>query len=309
MAKQDINNVPSIETIIAWGLGAYAAISLFLFVFLTNNITIWRERSSNIPFGLTKGRQEKKHLEKPRRIYWVCRNPSHKGWTVMLHSWGRKSERMVTRAQPHWDRGYSLLFVDARSHGESEYTRITTGYHYAKDVIEIMKKERIERPILHGLSFGAIAATIIAREYPVKALILEATSATIRAIYWDFYHYLRIPKIFFGWIPWLLLKIDWPWDELAPKNSLKKQNIPIFLIHGEKDELFDPEKHAEAIWEKIKDKPHVFKWIVPNSPHSRMAKHPEYYTRVERFLEYVEKIEGEKTHFTLQSTDKTDTAS
>ncbi len=252
----------------------------------------WRKKKSDIPFGLIEGNQTMKMLQHPKRVYWLCNNPKKKGWVVLLHSWGRRSDRMVKQAEVYWERGYSLVFVDARSHGLSQYTIITTGYHYALDVKEILEKESIKNPIVHGLSFGAIASTILAQKYDVRALVLEAVTSEITTIYDDFLRVTRIPKIIYGWIPWLLLKKNWPWEELAPINSLQRYKGPIFLIHGEKDDLFPYEQRVMKVWEKLKHRDNVFIWIVPESSHSRMAEHPEFKKRLNEFLDFVENQEN-----------------
>ena len=51
------------------------------------------------------------------------------------------------------------------------------------------------------------------------------------------------------------------------------------------------DKIAKKIISKLKERENVFLWIVPSSPHSRMARHPEFEKRVNQFLDFVEKEE------------------
>ena len=282
---------------VIWGLGIvvliYLLVSVVLFIFFTNNFFFWRKGEYHIPFGLEEGRQERKFVENPKIAYTLCSHPKSKGWAVFFHSWGRNSARMVSIARPYWEKHYSLLFVDARGFGLSQYTRESTALLYARDTIRIMKKEGISNPIAHGLSFGAIAATILAKEYPVRALVVEALTSDLTTLYNDFFRALRIPKWLFWWIPALIYHYDFPWEEYSPKNILKELTIPVFLIHGGNDIMFPPEVHFEENKRSLQENKRARFWLVKDSLHSKMYLNPLYPQRIKEFLDEVERVEQE----------------
>ena len=84
----------------------YLIVGLLLALFFSNNLLFWRSRHYNIPYGLTEGRQLRKEVQNPRVVYWVCENPrleDEDDWVVLLHSFGRNSGRMVSRARTYWE--------------------------------------------------------------------------------------------------------------------------------------------------------------------------------------------------------------
>jgi hypothetical protein len=278
-----------ISSIIIILIIVYLLIAAFLLFFMTNNAFFWRSSDYIIPFGLEDGNQERKQLENPRIVYWKCTNPSHNGWVILFHSWARNSARMVSRGQIYWDKGYSILLVDAMSHGQSYFAKYSTALAYAKDTIIIAKREEINDIIVHGLSFGSFASLIFTykSKLNVIGIVSEATASRLSSLFHDFLRATYMPRLLFGWIPKLILSYDFPWDECSPVNLLPKFNIPVFLIHGEHDKMFLVNDHFELNKVALKNNKKAFFWIVPASKHSKMALHPEYTGKIEEFIKFI----------------------
>ncbi len=295
-----------LPTLVVIVVGLYGLSVLIVFWMLTNNIFIWRPKNYHIPFGnIEDGNLKKGWLEPEGIRYWVCKNPdqSEGRWVVLLHSWGRNSARMVSRGKIYWNRGYSILLLDAWSHGQSKYKRTTTALWFAEHAMKICEIEGIEKPIVHGLSFGALASTIFASKRPVRAVIAEALLHDIRGMYEGFMRVLHIPKLLYWWIVVLILKMDFPWSEIEPKYTLSRLKIPIFLIHGAKDSMFPPERDFEMNKALLKETD--WYWLVPDSLHSKMEFHPDHSRKIIEFLEHVEEID-QSTAQSIKSSIRTD---
>ncbi|RMG22111.1 MAG: alpha/beta hydrolase [Methanobacteriota archaeon] len=278
-----------LSTLIITVVVLYLISVIIVFWMLTNNIFIWRSKDYLIPFGTAEDGSLKKGWLEPEGIrYWICRNPNQVDdrWVVLLHSWGRNSARMVSRGEIYWDRGYSLVFVDAWSHGQSKYRKTTTALWFAEHAMKICEIEGIESPIVHGLSFGALASTIFASRKPVRAVIAEALLHDIRGMYEGFMRVLHIPRILYWWIVVLILRMDFPWKEIEPKFTLPRLDMPIFLIHGAKDSMFPPERDFQKNISLLKE--NDWYWLVPNSLHSKMEFHPDHSRMINEFLDHVE---------------------
>lgn len=297
-----MSNFPLLVGIVG---GLYGLSVIIVFWMLTNNVFIWRSKNYIIPFGTLDDNLKKGWLEPEGIRYWVCNNPQQIDgrWVVLLHSWGRNSARMVSRAEIYWKRGYSLLFVDAWSHGQSRYRKTTTALWFAEHAMKICEVENIESPVVHGLSFGALASTIFASKKPVKAVIAEALLHDIPGMYRGFMRVLHIPKLLYWWIVVLILRMDFPWKEIEPKATLPHLKMPIFLIHGEKDSMFPPERDFQLNSALLKSLD--WSWLVPNSLHSKMEFHPDYSSRINEFLDYLEG-ELQSAPQSLKSSIKTD---
>jgi pimeloyl-ACP methyl ester carboxylesterase len=162
---------------------------------------------------------------------------------------------------------------------------MTTAILYAQDTRKIIEIEGINNPIIHGLSFGAVAGSIYVSKYPVKAFVAEALPSNYHDMFYDFLAKLRFPKLLFGWVPWLIMRYDFQWDEMAPSKIIQKLKAPVFLIHGERDSLFSIEKHFIPNSKGLDSKNNGSKsWIVPDSLHSKMAQHSGYEENLVVFL-------------------------
>lgn len=265
----------------------YGALIFLFAAFFNNNLLFIRsKRKYQIPYGLKEGRQERKELKSPKVVYWKCYNPNQQNpddWVIMLHSWGRNSGRMVERAKIHWELGFSLIFIDARSHGQSQFCWTSQGFIYGHDVIRVAQEESLKQPILHGLSVGAIAATVFAKYWHPRALIMEALVNNYRDMVIDTLTLFHLPKILFIWEVNLLFKLPLQFEEYRPDRVLPQLDCPIFLMHGEKDKWFKPENHFYPNLAALKGK-NVMSWLVPNSPHSKMALHPNYHEKLREFI-------------------------
>lgn len=256
---------------------------------------IWRPRKYSIPFGKNEGTQERKELQNPHVVYWVCKNPKEVGrkpWVILLHSWGRNSGRMIKRASVYWDLGFSLIFIDARCHGESSFSWPSNGFTFGEDALRVAEAEGIAKPVVHGLSAGAIGAVFFAANKQTSALILEALVSNYRDMVYDTIRFFHLPVIPFKWVAEYLLSMNYPFEEYTPMRVLPKLDVPIFLLHGEKDRFFPPKNHFDRNVEALKGKENFRAWLVPNSKHSKMALHPEYSSRLKQFL--IEVVSEEK---------------
>ncbi len=225
----------------------------------------------------------------PEKVrYWKCVNPhsSDEKWVVLLHSWGRNSARMVSRGEVYWNRGYSILFVDAYSHGQTRYYYTSTALWFAEHAHKICVNEGIQNPILHGLSFGSIASTIFSAHWGSRALVAEALPNNIKGTFYGFLRVLHIPTWLYSWEIFLLFHSGFPWQKVEPANNLPKIKVPIFLIHGENDSMFPIETHFKRNLELIK--PTDFNWVVSGSPHSKMGRNINYNSKLNEFIDYVE---------------------
>ncbi len=278
-------------SLLVWIVVLYLVAATLVFWSLTNNVFVFRPKNYTIPFGKEGTTQFKKMLLPEKIRYWRCENPNQLDgkWAVLLHSWGRNAARMVTRGKVYWKRGYSLIFVDAWSHGQSKYKRRTTALWYAQHTMKICKEEGIETPVVHGLSFGAIAATVVAANTPCRALVAEALFRDIEGMYEGFFRMLHLPKPLFWWEVRLIMRAKFPWDKLLPANNLPKITCPIFLIHGAEDDMFPPEETYDLNRTLLKETDWC--WLVDGSLHSKMEHHPDYFDKLGSFLEYVDSKE------------------
>jgi alpha-beta hydrolase superfamily lysophospholipase len=170
-----------------------------------------------------------------------------RGIVVLAHGWGRNRGRMVLRARRFAELGFTTVIHSARDHGRSSRHPFMNAPRFADDIESVLDWIR-EPVLLYGHSIGAAAALIVAHRSPskIKVLILEACyAATKEALLRLYRNYNRVFGIFFA--PMVVEWMDFFWkrglDRVSPVNLAPQIDLPVLIIHGEKDQNF-PLHHA-----------------------------------------------------------------
>ncbi len=275
----------------------YFVISILLFMMLTINVNyFFMDHDYDITPRLEKAVNEGKvsscyHVElkktpKPEVHYWKISCEGNSRTAIIMHGWGDDSSQMFKQALFYLARNFNVIMVDARSHGRTRFYLLSTAYLYAEDVQRIMEIEGIQRAdVVHGLSFGAIAASILARNHVPRYLILEAVSYTIKDIFYDMLSYIHVPIWLYGWVPRLVISlVPFDLDEYAPIRTVERLDIPVMILHGSNDRLFKPEKHHQRFVELSRKKKNVTCVLIQGAKHSNSIKHPGYEEALEKFI-------------------------
>jgi fermentation-respiration switch protein FrsA (DUF1100 family) len=192
--------------------------------------------------------------------------------------------------------GYTLLLVDFRNHGESGGEITSYGYYEKYDLhgaVDFLRS-RVKIPgqigIL-GASMGASIALMAAVENDaIRALVLDSPFSSLKKITLERVSQLthlpapilRFPmNLTYQWIQ-RMEHIDLP--SVEPGQKAKELRCPLFLIHGEKDNVI-PADHSREIFQNAETEKEL--WIVENVGHlgSYPANPHEYQKRVIRFFE------------------------
>lgn len=195
-----------------------------------------------------------------------------------------------------YEQGFNLLLVDQRAHGESEGKYIGFGVLDRKDaakwidyVIKIFGSDC--KIFLHGTSMGGATVLMTSGlELPknVKGIIADCgfTSA-----YDVFSHILKrdyhLPKFPLMNMTEMLTQkhAGYGYNDVSTLDEVKKTNIPILFIHGEKDD-FVPTYMSEQNYEACKSDKKLL--IIKGADHAE-----SYYSGTEEYekavTEFVEK--------------------
>lgn len=269
-------------------LSSYLILNFLGFVLLNNNIVLlWRKQDYQIPFGAT--------LFKDKEIgaYWKACNPNPNGRNVVfLHGWSENSSQMALRANTYWRLGFTLYFLDGPGHGRSGWHFFPTGVLYSERLHRLIEKEKIENPIVHGLSYGAIAAAILALRNPdlIQSLVLESVPTRLEGIYSDFLRFARLPpRLFFLTIVLSELVFRLRYLGEFPKNfDLTKLQPKTLILQGELDTMFAMDRHLNIlihqIHEREDDQCSLEFWIANSKGHSDIVSHPKFEHKLEIFL-------------------------
>lgn len=230
----------------------------------------------------------------PLRAWWVADDGGESA-AVLVHGFGgnRSEEHILRTAGIYVSKGYSVLMLDLRGHGDSGGERRTLGYKEVRDVraaISWLKERRYDPDdvVLHGWSMGAATVVRAAPGTGVAAVVEEAGYADLPLLLRGelsensglpaFFNpgILLSAKLFLDFDPWAVV----PGDEAA---QLRRENVPLFVIHSTTDETI-PFEHARLY---RRANPEAEFWRLEGYDHVQAYTHPDYEKRLSRFLERV----------------------
>lgn len=145
--------------------------------------------------------------------------------------------------------GYSLVFVDHRSHGDNERGQITMGKQEHKDALEVINqmREKFGRDIeigLFGCSMGGATALLCVNEAKdLSFIVSDCAFASVENLVKGLIKIHKAPT-------WPILQLtehymkkryNLCYKDSAPKEELKKNTkIPILFIQGDADKMVYP---------------------------------------------------------------------
>ena len=95
---------------------------------------------------------------------------------VFLHGWGQNIQMMKFIADYFEDK-FDLIVIDLPGHGESSVpTKALQVVDFVNIIHDLLKKLKVDNPILVGHSFGGKISLLYASMYPVEKLVLFAPS-------------------------------------------------------------------------------------------------------------------------------------
>ena len=102
---------------------------------------------------------------------------------IFLHGWGHNHTVWKKEIAFFNKKGYDTLALDLRGHGKSGKPKRLSDYsmnNFAKDINEIIKKEKIENPLLIGHSLGGMIILKFMELFPKKAKAIILIDTTYR---------------------------------------------------------------------------------------------------------------------------------
>jgi len=210
-----------------------------------------------------------------------------RGIVVLTHGWSRNRDRMVGRARIFGKMGFTTIMHSARDHGNSSPHRFMNAPRFAEDIEAVL--HWVNEPVLlYGHSAGAAAAVIVASRNPnrIKLLFLEGCYAKTREGLLSLYrNYNRLFGILFAPMVVLWMEIFYKngLDSISPVNLSPNINLPVMIIHGEKDQNF-PLNHAWRLRDSFPaGRAELF--VAKNSDHSSSSLNPEYPVAIHTFID------------------------
>jgi uncharacterized protein len=210
---------------------------------------------------------------------------------ILAHGYKGSSEQMPGITKYYYDQGFDILKPDARGHGLSEGDYIGYGWHDRKDYVKwsqfLVDHKEAETIFLHGFSMGAATVLMASGENlpeQVKGVIADSGYTTVQE---ELSHQLKylynLPAFPVMQVTSAVTKIKagYTFSEASAIGSVERNQLPLFIIHGDQDQLV-PTEMGKRIYDKANSPKEI--WIVPG------AGHTEAYTVAEQ--EYQDKLKA-----------------
>lgn len=203
-------------------------------------------------------------------------NLDDKKIVICLHGYTSRSMQDFTGLTDYYFRkGFSMLQIDARAHGESEGRYIGFGCLDRKDLLFWIDYilENIGKDVkiyLHGISMGAATALMasgLELNSQVKGIVSDCAFTSPKEVFSHvlrtMYHLPAFPLIQLADILNRILA-GYGTDECNAKRELKNAKLPILFIHGSKD-TFVPVKMCYELFDSCASEKKQL--IVENAAH------------------------------------------
>ena len=226
--------------------------------------------------------------------YYVAAPSPTSKTAVIVHGYTDNAIRMMMIGYLYnHNLGFNILLPDLRYSGLSEGTTFQMGWLDRKDVMQWMNIANeiygdSTQMVVHGISMGGATTMMVSGEQQpdyVKCFVDDCGYTSV----WD--QFKKELKEDFGLPAFPLMHTtsllcnwvyDWNFKEASALEQVKKCQLPMLFIHGDKDDYVP----TWMVYELYKAKPEPKElWTVPNADHATSYKlnKQEYTEKVKQF--------------------------
>ena len=230
---------------VLWGLLALAGLLGGANVAIRRGLAAPRVVETASPQGLPWREVRLPTVNGKRLFGWFIPAGERAPALVVMHGWGGNAEMMLPLAAPLHERGYALLLVDARCHGQSDDDTFASLPRFAEDIDAALAwlagQPEVDAARLGviGHSVGAGAALLAAsRRRDLRAVVSLAAFAHPAGMMRRWLASKRVPHWPFGAyiLAYVQRVIGFRFDDIAPCHTIARVTCPVLLVHGLEDD-------------------------------------------------------------------------
>jgi|TARA_Y100000310_G_scaffold307820_1_gene350249 hypothetical protein len=220
---------------------------------------------------------------------WFIPNNKTKKTIIVMHGYPADKANLLGTAN-FLAEDFNVFLFDFRYFGKSEGKYTTVGYLEKNDLlgaIKYLEKEKNLTKIgLYGFSLGG-AVALITNHSNVKAIVTDSSYARLSNMLTHMYRIFSIFRYPLSYLTKLygLIFLGINIDNVNPVDDIKNINVPILLIHAEKDSQI-PVSEVHLLHNANKD---AELWIVEGADHGEShAIHAGKYEK--KVIEFFKRI-------------------
>ncbi len=255
-----------------WGLLALAGLLGGANVAIRRGLAAPRVVEAGSPQGLPWRAVDFPTVNGKRLFGWFIPAGERAPALVVMHGWGGNAEMMLPLAAPLHERGFALLLVDARCHGQSDGDTFASLPRFAEDIDAALAwlagQPEVDAARLGviGHSVGAGAALLAAsRRADLRAVVSLAAFAHPAAMMRRWLASMRIPYWPFGAyiLAYVQRVIGYRFDDIAPRHTVARVACPVLIVHGLEDDTVPVDEAREIYAARASDAVELL--LVPGS--------------------------------------------
>jgi pimeloyl-ACP methyl ester carboxylesterase len=202
---------------------------------------------------------------------------------ILLHGNG-ESHEIFDMLIEELSKNFTVYAIDSRDHGKSTKINKLSYKMMVEDVFSFINELKIEKPILYGFSDGGIVGLLLASDYPdlLSRLIVSGANTNPDGVKKPWSIIFKILYLIFRQDKFRMM-VEEP--DIS-REDLKKINIPVLVLAGEKDLI--KEKNTKFIAENISDS--TLKILEKENHMSYVVHSPKLYKIIEPFINDIENI-------------------
>ena len=215
---------------------------------------------------------------------------------ILLHGWSRNVERMLPFIRKLHPAGCNLLAFDARSHGRSDADGNSNMLKFSEDIRAaideaVRRGADPERLGVFGHSVGGAASIHAAAHDPrIHAVVTVGAFAHPGILMRADLRKKGMPGILVTLIlAYVQHTIGATFDEIAPEAQIGRIEVPVLLVHGERDDVV-PLEHAHRL--AAAAGPNVTLLTLPKRGHSNCSGDPAFWPAV---LEHLRSLQATRS--------------
>ena len=214
---------------------------------------------------------------------WLIPNNKTKAAIIVMHGYPADKANLLGIAE-FLAKDFNVFLFDFRSFGKSEGKYTTVGYLEKNDLLGAIgyleKEKNITKIGLYGFSLGGAVALMTSHKN-IKAIVTDSAYAKLSNMAKHMYSPFLILKYPLAYLTKLygLIFLGLNVDDVNPVDNIRNAEVPILLIHAEKDSQI-PVSEAYLLHEANKK---AELWIVEGADHG-MTHSPEYEEKVIGFF-------------------------
>ena len=233
---------------------------------------------------------------------WLVLGKADAPSVLLLHGNGGSRRNCLDRAEILAAKGFTVLMVSLRAHGDSTGGFNDIGYGARIDVVaavEFLERHRPGKPIvILGTSMGAAAAALASRELAdrVQGYILECPYADLKTAVWNRVENALPPVldsiVYRGLLAVAPLVIP-ELERISPLAAVAgiPEDVPILILAGGEDRRARPDE-ARGIRDRVRS--HARLSVFAGSDHlGLLADEPERYKR--EVLDFLQEVVNRDT--------------